>query len=186
MTTVEAATKIALLPPSGQDRFSEAVTQAVETSVGQHPHQSSSSTPISKAPRLRGPSSTRRAYQSELAVILHILMSTDCYICTTPELFLIKRGCTLPLGVAALSSGRLGNPRYFGNARPAPATHSRPASARQAGPGFSSLSLDLLLGCLLCTLHEPRDDLVRDLATPSAARIHLPDRPHDFEENALR
>jgi hypothetical protein len=65
-------------------------------------------------------------------------------------------------------------------------SHLRPASARLASPGFSSLPLDHLVGRLLHTFHEPRHDSLRDLAAPATAEIHLPDSPYDFEENALR
>ena len=57
---------------------------------------------------------------------------------------------------------------------------------RYRRPVLSSSCLGLLFRHELCTLHQPRDNLARDLAVFSAARTPLTDRLRDFEENSLR
>src|SRR5215472_16099619 len=115
---------------------------------------------------------------SELASTMsHILTSTDYCICTTPQIFSIA---TAPQTLQRFWSGSLGSFRRISR------TRARRPSHRLVSPGLSSVPLDRLLGRLLHTRHEPCYDSLRDLAAPSTAGIHLPDRPYDFEENALR
>src|SRR5215475_14008227 len=109
------------------------------------------------------------AAQSWPPPISHILTSTDCCICTTPQIFSIAAA---PQDCSAFGQEDLAVSDAFRDAR-------LQTLASTGEPGFSSLPLDHLLGCLLHTLHEPRYDSLRDLAAPSTAGIHLPDRPYD-------